>query len=172
MSLAELTAAPIKAKIGGKEIDIYPATAYEIGICESSFLASLRRQAIESTMGLGADERDLALRAVAQYAAQLYDDVTPLYEWVSSSIEGTVKLLLICIETAGGAKVLPRDVGRWLSESGGIRPGAPVFDWMVRSGLRSDPTVPPSGEASPAKQTGSEVGIDTSEEPSSESPTV
>src|SRR5690606_33573424 len=129
MTLASLSAAPVAAKIGGKDVAIHPATAYEIGICESSFLASLRRQAIESTIGLGTEERQLAMEAVAQYAGGLCDDVTPLYQWVAHNIEGTVKLLIICIETSGGQKVQPRDVARWLESSGGLRAGTPAHNW-------------------------------------------
>lgn len=150
---AILTAAPIQALIGGVTISIPPATLYEIGVCESSYIASLRRQAIESTMGLGAEERQMALNALAVFVGQLSDDISPLFDWLAYTIEGQIKLLLVCIESGTGIRVLPRDVAIWMHESGGNRPGTPFFDWMVRSGLRVNP-LGESDQPVPATATG------------------
>jgi len=152
-----LTAAPLEATIGGVTIAIPPATLYEIGVCETSYIASLRRQAIESTMGLGAEERASALNALAQYAGQLGDDISPLFDWLAYSVEGQIKLLLVCIESGTGKRVLPRDVATWIHETGGNQYGTPFFEWLVRSGMRvnplgeSGPPVPPAATGEPSK---------------------
>lgn len=165
---ALLTAAPIEATIGGVTMLIPPATLYEIGVCESSYIASLRRQAIESTMGLGAEERQMALNALSQYAGQLGDDISPLFDWLAYSIEGQVKLLVVCIEAGTGNRVLPRDVATWIHESGGNQYGSPFYEWMVRSGLRRNP-VGESVKPEPTSATGEQ---NASGEPSSDGATA
>ena len=109
----------------------------------------------------------MALNALAQYAGQLGDDISPLFDWLAYTIEGQIKLLVVCIESGTGKRVLPRDVAVWIHESGGTSYGSPFFEWMVRSGLRKNP-VGESEQPDPPAPTGEPS---SSPEPSSDGAT-
>lgn len=140
MGIATDIAPAIDIVIAGKKCKLHPLRLYEIGVLERKYAASLRWTAVESTKGLGAEERRLALEAAGEQVASLAADVTPLYRWFIGSQEGMINCFHACVDNDD---VTMRECGHWISvaTAKGESPEAEQFNtWMIASGLRPDPT--------------------------------
>ncbi len=142
MSIQSILGQSIDIAIDGKKAKLHPLSLYEIGTLEGRYVAFCRRQTIDSTRGLPQGERVAALNEEAVHIAALDTDCTPVIDWVCGSHEGLCMALSACIETADGADVSPRIVGRWYMDSGRDDVGSPTHRWMIASHLRPDPTEP------------------------------
>lgn len=148
MSIQSVLGQAVPITIDGRRGKLHPLGLYEVGVCESSYIAYCRRQTLKSTMGLPEIERIKSIDLEIAHVATLDTDATPIFEWIIGSHEGLCEALSSCIELDDRSAVSPRECGRWYMESGRDGEGSPTFKWMVASKLRPDPT-----EAAPAAET-------------------
>lgn len=165
MSNASTLGQPIPIVIGGMNVRLHPLSIYEIGIAESFYVSKVRREALQSTLGIPA-ERESALLAAADHIAELDTDASPVTEWIMGSFEGLTIALASCMEGPAGWTPSHRDVGRWYMENGGQNDGSPVQQWLIASRLRSDPTE--GGERPPTNPTPSSTDGPDGSKPSIE----
>lgn len=144
MSIKGTLAQPQEVTVGGKKVKLHPMSLYELGLCETAFIAYMTRQAILTTRGLGTEEREQALNRAAVYCSALEVDLTPLNDWINGTLEGLCSALASCMVTHDGEPVSPRDAGRWCEETGSTSDGTPTKQWMIDSRLCADPTDPES----------------------------
>jgi hypothetical protein len=141
-------------EMGGRKGKLHPLAWTEYGKVERAWEAHLRWLAIRSTEMLSEDERKQALQKAAEAVSQLGVDAQPLMAWILSSNEGLAAAIECCLEMDDSRGVNTHELSRWIFGLGGIGKEGNVIDqWLIDSGLRSDPTVvePEPEESSPTE---------------------
>lgn len=154
MSASKLVAAPIVIRIKEKEAHLPPLTLFEIGRCEIDYRRYRFRELkaefeIEDVPIDGQSVRKDALR---DKLSDLADDITPVLEWLVLTLEGRITGIKYCLDSLYPCVYSLRDVAEWMN-SRKIDATDPITEWLIASGVLSDPTIPASpGQTVPTDQ--------------------
>ena len=136
---------PRPVTIGGRSLLLYPLTLHVVGQLVPDYIATMRRQALLSTDGLGSDERDAALASVTAEAIRIDENVGPVIDWIGTP-PGMTRAVQLSLSSPLSIHEVAAFTHGCIMADAGDDPDAPIGPiawWLFDSGLGPDPTKPP-----------------------------
>jgi len=145
LSASKLVAAPVTITIEGRAVDLLPMTLYEFGRAQVAFESFRRRQVRSDLEDATPEQRQEADKQLRDEFFALSDDITPVIEWLCTTLEGRITGVKLCLDAKYPGQFSHRQIATWMRDRS-VPEGEldPLHQWMINSGVVTDPTNPAS----------------------------